>query len=283
MNVRIADFLQFNTVGRPSISPDGSSVLYTVSSWVQAGLRMERFTHVWLSAAAEVPKHECITASLSGGSAPLWSPDGSHLSFVALSVDARGTPQVWVREAGCGLPRCVTSMTDGVSTYQWSPDSSRLFVVGRPRSPHRGSGHIGDPIVWSERMKPPREAALVTLRGDRTPITMPTEWRIVGHGSWAPDGTRVAVVCEGAREEGETGFSLWIWNCDEMVAQQALSDLGETWAPTWSPDGRTIALISMPRSFTTRHGTRLPDFTRCCRLLLYDVAHQTVHGAGQPR
>ena len=80
--VTIDDILEMKAVGAPTVSPDGTQVLYTVRQWESEQDRMESRTRIWKVPVAGGPARQ-ITFGERGDSQPQWSPDGRYISFVS--------------------------------------------------------------------------------------------------------------------------------------------------------------------------------------------------------
>ncbi|MGE0555350.1 MAG: prolyl oligopeptidase family serine peptidase, partial [Gemmatimonadales bacterium] len=115
-------YLDWEQVGDPQISPDGSQVVYT-RRWINQ-LEDKWESALWLM-NADGTKQRFL---LEGGS-PRWSPDGSRIAYIA-AVD--GKPQIFVRWMDAeGAVSQVTRLTEGPGSLQWSPDGKWLsFVMG---------------------------------------------------------------------------------------------------------------------------------------------------------
>ena len=105
--VTFEDILSLKTVGAPRISPDGQSVVYTVTAWEEGDedgqdKKMSSVSHVW-----RVGVDDGVTTQLTYGKkgerSPRWSPDGRFISFLATrgeEEDARN--QIWLMRAAGG-------------------------------------------------------------------------------------------------------------------------------------------------------------------------------------
>ena len=133
------DYLQFELVSDPRVSPDGSQVVYVVSRVDRAQNR--RIPSVWIAPTdGSRPPRVLIDESWSPG-APRWSPDGASIAFISShaagdtgSAARRGPApraQLWVVATGSGTPRRVTNVANGVSGCAWSPDGESARSVCR--------------------------------------------------------------------------------------------------------------------------------------------------------
>ena len=158
---------------------------------------------------------------------PVLSPDGSRVAFVALN-------DLWVMEIG-QPPVQLTDDTFVEWVPSWSPDGRELFF-----SSDRHGG--GRPDLYAVELQS-RAVRRVSVTPDSR-MVFPT---------LSPDGRSFAYVHGGEQ-------SLWVHDIASgrarRVAEQAYaSNVGK---PTWSPDGRTLALADIQRSNTRyREGRNL--------------------------
>jgi dipeptidyl aminopeptidase/acylaminoacyl peptidase len=166
-----------------------------------------------------------LTASEKSVSDPQWSPDGRRLAFIR-------DGSVWVIETDGSRQVRVTEHPAGNSSPRWSPDGSRLAFVSRRRGwsqvwlidapiPRRGR---------PARHPKPAEAAPVTPSG-----------LDVDDFSWAPDGSRLALVAQ--REVDDWRSTVSILELATGVERRIEADGAWECGPRWLSDG-TLLLIS---------------------------------------
>ncbi|HWX55609.1 MAG TPA: S9 family peptidase [Verrucomicrobiae bacterium] len=121
------DIFQFNWIGDPQISPDGSRVVFVK---VTVNEKKDGYdTSIWsVGIDGDTPRR--ITDGLHDSS-PRWSPDGKWLVFVRGS-ESSGTPaagarppaaQLYILPMGGGESWKVTNLPRGSASPVWSPDS----------------------------------------------------------------------------------------------------------------------------------------------------------------
>ena len=115
--------LSLESSGDPKISPDGSTVVYTVR---KADWEDNRFdSELWMARRGEEPFPLTRTEGESSSDAS-WSPDGAWVAFVA---DRGKGPQIWLISPRGGEARPLTAVEDGVSAFEWSPDGTQMAVA----------------------------------------------------------------------------------------------------------------------------------------------------------
>ena len=90
--------------------------------------------------------------------------------------------------------------------------------------------------------------------------------------SWSPDGKRIAFVSnrDGHVIDGRPTYEIYVMDADGENQQNLTNNPGNDWSPSWSPDGKHIAFMSVRRD---REGN-LPHF---------DIYVMDVDGGNQQR
>ncbi len=253
-HLQLADYLDLEDVQAPTLSPDGTQIIYT-RRWI------DRMNDSWESSLWIMNADGSRNRMLIDGSSARWSPDGTRIAFLA-----RGEPsgtQIFVRWMDAeGAVTQVTRVTEGPSDIEWSPDGRsiafRMLVPTREQwraevpAPPKGAKWTEAPRVV-ERLNYRRDRVGFTDEGFRHIFVVPAEGgtpRQVTDGNWddgspnwTPDGTEL--VFSGLRDENAP----WRWRESEIyavnVASGAVRQLtrrpGPDQNPTVSPDGRHVA------------------------------------------
>ena len=121
----IVDLINIPRVADPQLSPDGASVLYTVSrpDWKAS----KRITHIWRQALAGGEPLQ-LTTGTESETAPRFSPDGRQIAFVTKRGDNEFA-QLYLLAADGGEARQLTSHASAVSSPTWAPDGSAIYFV----------------------------------------------------------------------------------------------------------------------------------------------------------
>ncbi|MGE3191779.1 MAG: prolyl oligopeptidase family serine peptidase, partial [Vicinamibacterales bacterium] len=190
------------------------------------------------------------------------------------------TAQVFALPMDGGEAFRLTDLPGGVSAYAWAPGSDRLAVIATDPEPGAEADRTGPegaaasddaddvapPIVVTRLQHKQDGSGYTTNRRDRLYVltlaeAIRTSGREVGeplvltegpydaaHPAWSPDGRLVAFDANRSEPDPDRNNNSDIWVADvgagtiRKVTTSPASDTG----PVWSPDGSTIAYVSMP-------------------------------------
>jgi Tol biopolymer transport system component len=210
---------------------------------------------VWRSVPLRFSDQRLVSTVEASHREPSYSPDGSMLAFTA--PDARGVPQVWVRNLAQGTSLQITSGDAAASRPRWSPANDRIVygVDGQgiwsvsplggaatrilDRGAHPNLSRDGTLLVFEDRL------AIFTARGDGSDVRLvegvpAPKYRVPMAPAFSPDASEIAFF---RAEVGPNG-DLWKIPRAGGQARQLTSDLREGGWPIWTPDGRYIIFSS---------------------------------------
>lgn len=259
-SLKVDDFFALKQVRDPQISPDGQWVAYTETT---TDLKADkRETRIWMK---PINGGEVIPMTAPGYSAsqPRWSPDGSYLSFLA-ARDKQKT-QVWTLNRKGGDAQPLTDIKQGVSGHEWSPDGTRMVLQIKEARPEKedktDTEEEEKPEPWVvDRLQMKRDYAgyldslnthlhIFNLKDKKlTQITSGPYNE--GSPVWSPDGKRIAFVSNRTdNPDGNDNTDLWIVGADNTDKGQTLLQVttnpGQDGSPTWSPDGKHLAYVTV--------------------------------------
>lgn len=271
------DYLAFEFISDPHISPDGRLVAYVLTKVDRAQNR--RNSSVWMVALDGSRAPWQFTTSPQSSNSPRWSPDGKWLAFLSArpsgeaatgSAATGATPppaatptpateppraQLYVLSMAGGEARRVANLKNGVSDFQWSPDGSRFVVVSRigpsdaraenkDRSDvrhYRNTSYKFNDTGWFDDRR--THLWVVDVKsGNSKQITEGNDWND-RDPQWSPDGGRIAFVSNRSGKEYEVDRNTDVWIIGAEGGQLTkISDHDEADSnPRWSPDGKLIA------------------------------------------
>jgi dipeptidyl aminopeptidase/acylaminoacyl peptidase len=269
------DIYLLQQIADPQVSPDGKTVVYTVTQIDKA--RNRRQSSVW---TVPVDGSAAPRKLTSGNSArnPRWSPDGSVVAFVSNAVeqpttspqspetppnrpDARPAPantktQVYSVSPNGGEPTRVTNIKDGVSRFSWSPDGTRLACVVKAspeHTPDSDTKHYRSMVykMDGQGYADVRRSHLFVVdvkSGKTTQITNDAN-HDDNDPQWSPDGKWISYSSANSSPElrnvigvGDVFIVSASGGAPRPLAQ------GRMYAsdPRWSPDGKWIAFAAAP-------------------------------------
>lgn len=272
----LEDLYRVKTVGEPAISPDGRTVVYSVTTndWATK----KRTVALW-RIDADGKNARPLTFSGAIDEHPFFSPDGRTLGFVSTRT---GDPQVFFLPLEGGEPEQKTFFPGGVENPAFSKDG-RLLVFSADVLPDCGAdvacdrtgteareknklkAHLADALLyrhWTEWREGKRSHVLVldlketdpkkSLR-DLTPgdFEAPIFELGGGHGfDLSPDGAELAFS---SNRDADPAFST---NADvftvpvsggvaalESPKDLTVTNAGFDGSPRYSPDGRYLAFL----------------------------------------
>jgi Tol biopolymer transport system component len=256
--------LQPCRIYHPSFNPSGTEIAFSSDCGGPWGVYVVR-------ADGSLPRR--VTPSDMEARLPNWSPDGTTLVFQS---NQSGNWDIYtVNVDGSGLTQ-MTHHPKGDSSGAFSPDGTKLLFA----SDRGGINDLfwmpaagGDAVqitrnrgVWFRSVWAP-DGSHVLYRASDPPtedMSKPGEFHRV-----RPDGTEAGVVAGGVRNESNQSYSpdgrqiafdahedgvsyesgrewdVWVMNADgagrrNLTKGNKVND----WAPSWSPDGKTIVFLS---------------------------------------
>jgi dipeptidyl aminopeptidase/acylaminoacyl peptidase len=281
------DLARFRVPTDPRLSPDGSLVAFSVQT-VAPGHDGYRHS-IWLAPVDGSRPARQVTLGAKNDLNPRFSPDGRTLAFLSDrrtaveddpkapkdAKDREDIVQVHLLPLDGGEARRVTDLPRGVDGFEWSPDGRRLVVLtsshGATReedAKRRGKTEKSEP-----GSPPPSDYHFVDRLGYQfngagyVYHAIPHLWLVdvetgeakrLTNGptaesdpAWSPDGTRIAFASNRRRDHDvreRSDISVVDVETGRITAITAGPE-SAFGAPTWLPDGQTIAVI----------GGRLPD------------------------
>jgi dipeptidyl aminopeptidase/acylaminoacyl peptidase len=122
----IDDLFRFQRVADPQINPDGSQVVYVLTSITDPAKNKTK-SNLWLVAADGKSAPRQLTTTEKKDSHPRWSPDGKRVLFE--STRSEGEPQLWLIDLDGGEARQITHLSTGAGNGVWSRDGSLVGFV----------------------------------------------------------------------------------------------------------------------------------------------------------
>ena len=280
----IQDMLAMQRVGEPHVSPDGTRVAFAVRDTDYDANRGRFDIYI---AKVDGSGVERVTTSAENDTDPAWSPDGRWLYFLS---SRSGSSQVWRIALAGGEAEQVTKLAVDVNGFTIFPDGKRLaitadvypdaksFADSAKRDEDKAKSKVKAKIyneaffrhwdTWEDGKyshlfvwTPERPEGGLDLTPGQATDTPVKPFDGMEDVSISPDGRTIAYLARvGGREQA------WTTNTDVfLVATDGRSRAIDLTAankaydflPTFSPDGRSLALTMMTRPGFEADRTRL--------------------------
>ena len=212
----------------PERSPDGSRIVFTSWFWASPDRSKRMAPQIFIAEGQSIRQ---LTDLPNGAVDPTWSPDGTQIAFATRG----GLGDIYMVDADGSDLRRVAGTTGADVSPDWSPD--------------------GTQIVFTALFQPTSIWVATLPGGDAVQLTHGDE----DYGAtWSPDGAWIAYthfLDPTGGELSDADTDLWLMRPDG-TGKHALTTGGafggiptpseccQAESPTWSPDGRSIAILS---------------------------------------
>jgi len=270
----VNDMLAMARVSDPSVSPDGTLVVFQVSVTNLEKNKRDSDLHL---AAIDGSWHKHLTTHAAGDSQPRWSPDGKTIYFVS---SRSGSAQVWKIAVDGGEAQQVTKLPLDVDALAVAPGGGTLLFgmavfpgktpeetqeILEKKEKSKATGMLFDHLFvrhwdsWDDGTRN-HVFAYDLAAGKATDLMghidadSPTK-PFGGSEDFAvsPDGKTVVLSTKemGANKSAEawsTNFDLFEVPIDGTAAPRRITT-NPAWdaQPRFSPDGKTLAYLAMSR------------------------------------
>jgi len=277
-----ADHLKLKSIGDVQISADGRRIAYTLQSNERAG-RVTSQLWVWDVAA---DKSGRVGGDKDTGTHPRWSPDGQWLAYLGRAEDESGLAIVKMDGSPAVFLARVVSTNHPLplagDVLAWSPGSSRIAYVSGIPGPE-GNDADGDPMVITRYLYKPTASEGMTRFNDNRRLQtwvvdlVTREPRQLSDGTdyqhslaWSPKGDQILFVSNHEPDPDRVfNYDVFALTVGERVLnylvvkltlpggtiRQLTKTKSAEYAPAWSPDAASIAMLATTRALTSSETT----------------------------
>jgi dipeptidyl aminopeptidase/acylaminoacyl peptidase len=239
------------TLNSVVVSPDGKRVLWTESRAVMTD-SLSVFQSILYRGNADGSARTRLTFGQYTVAQPTWSPDGNWIAFLVTGADLK--TQLAVMRSTGGELRRLTAVKTAVTGYAWAPNSHLLSYLALDEvsaEKEKRNKAFDDPNTLDEHPQfqhlwlvavPPDDAEPMPQRLTEGQFYVSSPY--APGFSWSPDSRRLVFA-----HVREPGFNAWpqsdisVVETETRVVRSLLATDKSEFAPMFSPDGKTIALM----------------------------------------
>jgi dipeptidyl aminopeptidase/acylaminoacyl peptidase len=261
----------FGKAGNVSVSPDGTTVLFTIG---YTNIEENRtYTEIY-TMPVEGGDWNQVTRTPGNEFEVKWHPDGQRITFLA-AYD--GEVQLYeILPNGTTLTK-ITHLKGGIEGYHYSPDLKHLLYTQSVKLDETIHDKYPDLPLANARIENDimyrhwdhwhdynyshvfyaslvngqvREAGMDIMKGEKFDSPL-SPFGGMEQITWTPDGKSIAYTCKkltGKAYAFSTNSDIYLYNLESKSTQNLTEGMpGYDLAPTFSPDGKFMAWESMER------------------------------------
>ena len=254
-------------VTNPVVSPDGSKILYSVSYESVEENRSNADLYLMNIDGSDSKR---LTRTAGSENSAVWLNDGKSIAYVA---NNDGKPQLWIMNADGTNPRVISNIENGIEGFLFSPDEKNVILISTvkyARTPQdvypdlpKANARIIDDLLykhWDEWVTEIPHPFLAAWDGNSLsdikdimadePFEAPMRpFGGVESFAWHPDSKKLVYVSRkktGMEYAISTNSNLYLYDlADGSTKCLTEGMMGYDTAPAFSPDGNTLAWLSM--------------------------------------
>ncbi|MDX1508682.1 MAG: S9 family peptidase [Woeseiaceae bacterium] len=266
------DVFELEVAADPQISPDGSRIAYARRAM---DIMTDRpVSNIW-TIDFDGGNHRPLLTGPESYSSARWSPSGDRIAFVS-NVEGRGS-QLQVIWMDSGQRAHLTNVRFSPGSLSWSPDGEyiafSMFVPGetRPLAPPPPAPKGADwapGATYIDRMPFRADGQgylpvghthifVVSSEGGTPRQLTSGDYNHGGNLAWTPDGSRIIFAANRQQDYQHDPVESELWSVDVTSGEltQLTDRNGPDFAPTISPDGKSVAYLGFDDRMMGYHTT----------------------------
>lgn len=261
-------------VGTPVVSPNGNNIIYPVSYYSVSQNKSHHTLHIM---NADGSNKIQLTTTADNETSPVWIKNGTKIAFLS---NSGGSSQVWEMNPDGSERKQLTNDKSDIEGFLFSPDEKRVVIVKRVKTKATtadnhpdlplAKGFVVDDLMykhWDEWITDAPHPFVADFNGESinegedilsgTAYDCPNRpFGGVEQLAWSNDSKKLAYSCNkktGAEYSVSTDTDIYLLNLDDNSTvnlckqDESRSNYGYDTTPTFSPDGKNMAWLSMKR------------------------------------
>ena len=259
-------------IGEVTVSPDAKSIIYGVSYY---SVEKNKSHHTLNIMNADGGNDTKLTTTAHNESSAAWIKNGTKIAFLS---NASGSSQVWEMNPDGTERKQLTNDVSDIEGFLFSPDETKVILVKRvkikpttadiyPDLP-LAKGFVVDDLMykhWDEWITDAPHPFIADFDGttinegkdmlEGTPYDCPNRpFGGVEQLSWSNDSKKIAYSCikkSGKEYSISTDTDIYLYDIENDATEnlckldEQRSNYGYDTAPQFSPDGKSLAWLSM--------------------------------------
>ena len=256
-------------VSSPTLSPDKKKVLYGIS---YESVEQNRSNNDLYVMNIDGSDNMRITKSAKSEANAVWIANGTKIAFL---YPHEGVMQMWVMNADGSERKVVSNVEKGINGFLFSPDETKVLFISNLKSANtaqdiypdlpKATGIVVNDLMykhWDEWVKEIPHPFLADFDGlslsniydimEGEPYEAPMKpFGGIESFAWAPDSKELIYVSRkktGKEYAESTNSDLYLYNLETKATTNiTIGMMGYDTNPTYSPDGKYVAWLSMER------------------------------------
>ncbi len=260
----------FGRVGSPQVSPDGESVIYTVTYYHIEENKSYRDIYLVAVSGGESKN---LTDSPVNESNAIWHPDGKKIGYLS---SASGSVQLWEMNPDGSGANQVSNIDGGISGFKYSPSGSKIFYIKSVKLDNdihdlfpdlpKANARLENDIMyrhWDQWHDYTYQHIFIAdysdgrmgegtdiMKGERYDSPM-KPFGGIEQIAWSPDGKMIAYTCKkktGKAYSVSTNSDIYFYEVETGRTTNFTDGMmGYDKNPVFSPNGKYLAWESMER------------------------------------